>query len=235
VDPLRKCQRTVGVGPPTFADGPHGCHRRWLSASAAASGDGAPLKPPSPAARLGPRSPVRVPFPVRRRRSPVRSSSLRDDDGPPSGRRRSPPCRPRPRAAVRGVRKAQSVKRKNLYRTDAGSSTPPTATARFGTPLPCDVPPFPLLLTLPLAAHVQPPLVLGRPAPHAVHLMRRERVLQALPPHLAGGTDRLRPGYLPGARPARRHGEEQLRIRLPAGGQLPPVAPLLLKRGTLGW
>src|SRR5512146_391942 len=174
----RKCQRTVGVGPPTFADGPHGCHRRWLSASAAASGDGAPLKPPSPAARLGPRSPVRVPFPARRRRPPVRSSSRCDDDGPPSGRRRFPSLPAASSAPPSG-------ESENLYRTDAGSSTPPTATAGFGTPLPCDDAPFPLLLTLPLAAHVQPPLVLGRPAPHAVRLMRRERVLQALPPHLA--------------------------------------------------
>jgi hypothetical protein len=95
--------------------------------------------------------------------------------------------------------------------------------------------PFPLLLALPLTPDVQAPLVLGRPTPNPVHLMRRERVLQALPPHLAAGTDRLRLGYLPGARPARRHGKEKLRIRFPAGSQLPPVAPLLLKRGTLGW
>jgi hypothetical protein len=194
----------------------------------------APPQPPSPGARLGPRSPVRVPFratttvprPVvvasRQWRSPGRSSSLCSltaaSSAPPSGK----------------PEKAQEII-KFLYGTDAGSPGPRTATAGLRAPLPRQVPPFPLLLPFPLATDVQPSLILGRTAPHAVHLVRRERVLQALSPHLAGGTDRLGLSDLPCARSARRHGKEQLRIRLPAGGQLPPVAPLLLKRGTLGW
>jgi hypothetical protein len=33
----------------------------------------------------------------------------------------------------------------------------------------------------------------------------------------------------------RRDREEQLRIGVTAGGQPPPVAPLLFQRGALGW
>lgn len=194
------------------------------SASAVASGDGgAPQSRHHRVPGSGRGPPSATLFPCDDDGPPVRSSSLALPDDRVL------------RAAAREVRKAKAMKRKYLYRTDAGSSAPRATTARFGAPLPGNIPSFPLLLTLPLAAHVQSPLVLGRPTPHAVHLVRRERVLQALSPHLAGGADRLRLSYLSGARPARRHGEEKLRIRFPAGGQLPPVAPLLLKRGTLGW
>lgn len=69
-----------------------------------------------------------------------------------------------------------------------------------------------------LPTHVELSLVLGRPAPYPVQLMRRQRVLQALAAHLATGTDRFRPGYLAGPRPVRCDRKEQLRISLLAGG-----------------
>jgi hypothetical protein len=40
---------------------------------------------------------------------------------------------------------------------------------------------------LPVVADLHLPLVLGRPAPDTVHLMRRQGVLQALPAHPADG------------------------------------------------
>jgi hypothetical protein len=94
-------------------------------------------------------------------------------------------------------------------------------------------PASPAALVLP--THVELPLVLGRPAPHPVQLMRRQRVLQALAAHLATSADRLRPGYLTGPRPMRRDGKEQLRISLLTGSRSPPVAPFCLERGALGW
>jgi hypothetical protein len=96
--------------------------------------------------------------------------------------------------------------------------------------------PFPLLVLLlvfPLAADVEPALVLSRPAPHAVQLVRGQCVLQALGAHSARGANRLGPGYFLLARPLRGDREEQLRIRLLAGGRPPPVAPLLW-RAALG-
>ena len=90
-------------------------------------------------------------------------------------------------------------------------------------------------LALPLAAHVQQALVLRGPAPDPVHLVRRQGVLQALAAHPAGAADRLRPFYLASPRPVRGDWEEQLWIRLQAGGRAPPVTPFLRQRGALGW
>jgi hypothetical protein len=92
-----------------------------------------------------------------------------------------------------------------------------------------------VLAVLPLPAYVHLALFLVHTAPDPVSLVRRQRVLQALPSHPAGGADRLRLCDLPGARPYGRDREEHLRIRLLAGGRPPPVVPFLLNRGTLGW
>ena len=72
----RKCQRTAGVGPPTFADGPHGLPPPLSSASAVASGDGS-----APAAAIT-GCPARVAVPIR---VPILRATT---TFPPSGRRR---------------------------------------------------------------------------------------------------------------------------------------------------
>jgi hypothetical protein len=91
----------------------------------------------------------------------------------------------------------------------------------------------PLIALLALSAHVQLTLVFGGAAPDPVHLPGSKRELEALAAHPAGGADFLGPGYLVPARPARGHREEKLRVRLQAGGRLPPVTPLLRRRSPL--
>ena len=92
-----KCQRTVGVGPPTFADGPHDCHRRWAQRSPWPPVTAAP---PSAAITGGPaRSAVPRPRPDR------------DDDGPPTNRRRCVPRRPRTSRRRQGSQKSTWNKR----------------------------------------------------------------------------------------------------------------------------
>jgi hypothetical protein len=91
----------------------------------------------------------------------------------------------------------------------------------------------PLTALLALSAHAQLALVFRGAAPDPVHLPGGQRELEALAAHPAGGADFLGPGYLVPARPVRRHREEKLRIRLQAGGILPPVTPLPRRRSSL--
>jgi hypothetical protein len=88
----------------------------------------------------------------------------------------------------------------------------------------------PLIALLALSAHVQLALVFCGAAPDPVHLLGGQRELKALAAHPAGGANFLSPGYLVPGRPVRGHWEEKLRVRLQAGGRLPPVAPLPRRR-----
>jgi hypothetical protein len=90
-----------------------------------------------------------------------------------------------------------------------------------------------LIALLALSAHVQAALVFGGAAPDPVHLPGGQRELEALAAHPASGAHFLGPGYLVPARPARGDREEKLRVRLQAGGRLPPVAPLPPRRPSL--
>jgi hypothetical protein len=91
----------------------------------------------------------------------------------------------------------------------------------------------PLIALLALSARVQLPLVFSSAAPDSVHLPGGQRELQALTTYPAGGADFLGPGYLVPAGPVLGHREEKLRVRLQAGGSLPPVAPLNGRRPAL--
>ena len=91
----------------------------------------------------------------------------------------------------------------------------------------------PLIVLLALSAHAQLALVFCGAAPDPVHLTGGQRELEALAAYPAGGADFLGPGYLVPARPVRRDREEKLRVRLQAGGRLPPVTPLPRRRPAL--
>jgi hypothetical protein len=90
-----------------------------------------------------------------------------------------------------------------------------------------------LIALLALSAQVQLALVFGGTAPDPVHLAGGQRELQALAAHPALGADLLCPGYLVPGRPVGGDWEEKLRVRLQAGGRLPPVTPLLWRRPPL--
>ena len=201
------------------------CHRHWLLSRGTSrppcrvtGGDGPPPSPPvtrpgsgSPSA---PRSPATVAPQPAAAEEPFRARACRE-----AGRVLHPP-RPRP-PRVRG-----GSPRKTSYRTDAGAPAPRPVPAGVGPRRPPRVPAV-TLVPLPFAARVHLSLVLGRPAPDPVQLVRRQGVLEALGTHPATGADRLRPGCLARPRPVRGDWEEQLRIRLKAGGRAPPVTPFL--------
>jgi hypothetical protein len=98
-------------------------------------------------------------------------------------------------------------------------------------PWPRSGPRIPLLA---FSVHMQLALVLGRAAPHPVHLAGGQRELQALAAHPARGADLLGPSYLVPGRPVRGDREEKLRIRLQTGGSFPPVEPPTRRRPPLG-
>jgi hypothetical protein len=126
--------------------------------------------------------------------------------------------------------------RETSHGTHAAAPAARAVPAGLGPRGPPRVPAVTLVpLSLPFPADVQLALVLGSPAPDPVHLVRRQGVLQALAAHPAGAADLLRPCYLPSPRPVRADREEQLRIRLQAGGGSPPVTPFLRQRGALSW
>jgi hypothetical protein len=222
------CRRASDAGPPTAAADPSaatatGCYlsgdvpsplpgHRWRRPPAVATGDPA-----------GQRSPVRSPIPC--------------DGGSPSQPPRKNPSAPAPAAGQEGSftpprprppRARGGSPQEMSYRTDAGAPAPRPVPAGVGPRRPPRVPAVTLVpLPLPFAACVHLSLVLGRPAPDPVQLVRRQGVLEALGTHPASGADRLRPGCLARPRPVRGDWEEQLRIRLKAGGRAPPVTPFL--------
>ena len=192
-------------------------------------------------------------------RLPLPSSSVaRPGSGPPAAPRSPPsggdspskpppasPSVPRPPRDGKGSfiprlsrpprgRQGSPRKIRRSYRTDSASSAAHPVPAGLDPRRAPRVPPVPLL-ALPVTARLKLALVLARPAPDPVQLVRRESVLQTLAAYQAGGADRLRPGYLAGPRPVRRDREEQFWIRLPAGGRPPPVVLFFhrLKRRAL--
>lgn len=234
---MATCRRAEGAGPPTAAVGPSAAtatgsylagdvtspapgHRRRRP-PAVTPGDPAGQRSPS-----APRSPCDGGSPKPAAAAePLRASRL-----PRGGKGSFIPRRTRP-PRVRG-----GSPRETSHGTDAAAPAARTVPARLGPRRPPRVPAVALIpLSLKFAADVQLALVLRRPAPDPVHLVRRQGVLQALAAYPAAGADRLRPCYLTRPRPVPANREEQLRIRLQAGGRAPPVKPFLPQRGALGW
>jgi hypothetical protein len=221
------CRRASDAGPPTAAADPSaatatGCYLSGTSRPLAGSPGAAPPRgrPGGPGRAAVPR-----PLPDPLRRWLPRPAAAEEPFRPaPAARQEGffTPPRPRPPRARGGSPREMS------YRTDAGAPAPRPVPAGVGPRRPPRVPAVTLVpLPLPFAACVHLSLVLGRPAPDPVQLVRRQGVLEALGTHPASGADRLRPGCLARPRPARGDWEEQLRIRLKAGGRAPPVTPFL--------
>ena len=218
----RARRRAAGAGPPTAAVGPSAATAASSHGEGATrpsrrvTGGGGP--PPSPPVTRPGRGPRPLPDPPRRW-LPLPSAAVEPSAPAPGGEGSFIPRRPRP------PRDRGGSPRETSYRTDAAAPAPRSVPAWLRARRP---PWAPAVTLVPFPARVQLALVFGGTAPYPVHLVRGQRVLKALAAHPAGRADRLRPGYLPGPRPVGGHREEQLRIRLQAGGRPPPVAPFLL-------